>query len=563
MADTGDKELATRSEGGLGQYRQVFTEMPMGRKLGFFAAAALVVAGFVALMLWVNKPDYQMLYSGLSQQDASAVVEKLKEIKVPYELSGDGTNILVPKDSLYEARLALASAGLPKGTGIGFEVFNEVKIGTTDFVQKINYQRALQGELARTIASFSEVEQARVHIVMPRESLFVEDEKKPSASVVLTLARGRMLKKSQIEGIVYLVASSVPDLTPDLVTVVDTNGNLLYRKPSDTQDFPAALTASQLEYQRSVEGALKGKVESMLEQVLGPGRAVVRVSADIDFTRTNSTQQIFDPDQVAVRSESRSQDESQNTGAMPEGSPDQRYNLATRNAAPEMVGEEGKSKSNRQNETTNFEISNTVKQSLTALGGLKRITVAVMVDGPYQEATSEEGAVTRTFQGRTPEEIRQLTDIVQKAVGYNETRGDEISVVNVPFAPVGEAGTVAVKDWQYYLDEYGGAMLNVVLVILFFLFVARPLIRHLTRPKPQAVEAGAGVGMEMAPAGPAMPVGPGAELPYGEEQEMAPEALEALAGPRKVGTRDMILALAQQDPEKTTSVLRAWIHENA
>ena len=557
MAESEERGLTSSPGAQLGQYRQAFFDMPAGRRMGFLSAAALVVGGFIALMFWVNQPDYQMLYSGLNQQDASAVVEKLKEMKVSYQLAGDGTTIKVPQESLYEARLALASAGLPKGSGIGYEVFNEVKIGTTDFVQKINYQRALEGELARTIASFSEVESARVHIVMPRESLFVEDEKKPSASVVLTLTRGRALGKSQIQGIVYLVSSAVPDLSPDMVTVVDTGGHLLYRKPAATGDFPAALTASQLDYQRSVEGSLKGKVESMLEQVLGSGRAVVRVSADIDFTRTNTTQQTFDPDQVAVRSETRSQEENQNAGPMPEGSPDQRYNLATRNAAPELVGEEGKSKSNRQNETTNFEVSNTVKQSLTALGGLKRITVAVMVDGPYDETTAEDGAVTRTFKSRAPEEMRQLTDIVKKAVGYNETRGDEISVVNVPFAPVGDVGVAATTDWRTYLDEYGSTVLNIVLGILFFLFVARPLIRYLTRPK--AVEER--VSVAAMPAGPAMPVGPGAELPSGEEQEMAPEALEALAGPRKVGTRDMILALAQQDPEKTTSVLRAWIRE--
>ena len=536
------------------QFREVLAEMPTGRKLALMGAVAAIVGGFVALLLWINQPSYQVLYSGLSQKDAAQVVEKLKELKVPFRLEGQGTVIKVPQENVYETRLALAGAGLPRGGGIGFEVFNEVKMGTTEFVQKINYQRALQGELARTIASFPEVDQVRVHIVMPRESLFIENEKQPSAAVVLRLSPGRTLSKRQIKGIVYLVASAVPGLKDNQVTVVDSNGNLLYRKDTDSPDFAAGLTASQLEYQQALENSFKAKVQSMLEQVLGRGRAVVRVAADIDFTRTSTEQEIFDPDKVAVRSETRSTEKSKNQGPAPLGSPDQRFSLAQRNASPGLSGAKAGSSSENENETTNFEISRTRKRTMRAIAGLKRLSVAVMVDGPYKETTTAEGKTTRTFTPRSAEQMRQLTELVRRAVGYDEKRGDKVTVANVPFALPSDVGTLASKGWQDYLSEYGRPALNLVLAILFFLMVVRPLLKFLTaraRPAP----AGA--------PGAARRVGPGEELPPG-----APEGeVEQLEGveppPRKMGTRDVIMALAQQDPERTTAVLRSWIHESS
>jgi flagellar M-ring protein FliF len=547
-------------------YRQAFAEMSTARRLGFLAAFALVLGGFVALLLWINKPDYQTLYSGLPQADSAQVVEQLKELKIPYKLEADGTTIMVPQASLYEARLAMASSGLPKGGGVGFEVFNEVKIGTTDFVQKINYQRALQGELARTIASFGEVDTVRVHIVMGQESLFVEEEKKPSASVVLGMRGNRALSKRQVQGIVHLVASAVPDLAPERVTIVDNKGNLLYKKEANTADFPGALTANQLEHQRNVENALKAKVQSMLEQVVGPGAAVVRVSTELDFTRTTTTERLFNPDQVAVRSETRSSEANQDGGQRPSGSPDNRFDLAQRNATPSAGGTGQGAESTRENETTNFEISSTTRQTTSGIGGLKRLSVAVVVDGPYTETTSAEGEVTRSFKPRSAEELRQLTELVRRAVGYDEQRGDEVSVANVPFAMPRDLGTAAAMGWMDYVEKYSMTGLNVLLGILFFLFVVRPLMKYLTTRAQEVAEGGgAMVAAGGAPGGARVRqvvVGPGEELPPGQEMEMEqPDMLEAMNQPRKVTTRDMILALAQQDPEKTTAVLRAWIRE--
>jgi flagellar M-ring protein FliF len=540
------QQQAEEAKGKASPFKEAWSDMTMGRRLMVMAAASLIMGGFIALLLWINKPDYQVLYSGLAQTDASKVVEKLKELKIPFQLEGDGTVVKIPQDQVYETRLAMASAGLPRGSGVGFEVFNEVKMGTTEFVQKINYQRALQGELARTISSFGEVDDARVHIVMPRDSLFVEEEKKPTAAVVLRLAAGRTLNKGQIQGIVHLVAGSVPDLDDAHVTVVDSKGNLLFRKDQDSAGFPAALTASQLEYQRTTESQISNKVQTMLEEVLGLGRAVVRVSADIDFTRTEEVKDLFDPDQAAVRSETRSTESSKNAGDLPVGAPDNRFTLAQRNAAPGL-DETGTSERKREDETTNFEISRTKRQTLKALGGLNKLSVAVMVDGPYKETVDKEGVTTRAFAPRSAQEMAQLSELVRRAVGYDENRGDEVTVANVPFALPPGAGAMAGVGWQEYLDKYGRQALNLILALLFFLMVVRPLMKYLVAKKAK----------EELPAE-AVRVGPGEELPPGEELEQ----LEGMDVSRQLGTRDMILALAQQDPERTTAVLRSWIHQN-
>jgi len=536
--------------------REAVGEMPMGRKLAVLGGGALLVGLFVSLMLWINQPQYKVLFSGLGQRDAAQVVAKLKDLKVPYSLSGDGGTVSVPEEQIHEARLALAGEGLPRGQGVGFEVFNKVDMGTTEFVQKINYQRALEGELARTIASFAEVREARVHIVMPRDSLFVEEEKKPSAAVVVDLASGRALSAGQLAGVVNLVASAVPDLTDERVTVVDTRGNLLFKKQADTPGFAAGLTASQLDYQRNYEKQLRAKVETMLEQVLGPGRAVVRVAGDIDFTRTQTTEDLFNPDQVAVRSESRNSDSSKAQGQPPTGSPDQRFNLAQQNATPSEGQEQ--SVSTREGETTNYEISRTQRQVSKAIGGLKRLTVAVVVDGPYKEEKGEGGQVTRTFTPRTAEEMRQLTEIVRRAVGYNEGRGDEVTLANVAFATAGDLGVAAGRGWQDYLREYARPMLNLVLGLAFILLVLRPLIRHFLAVRTREV-----VAVTTGPAG-AMGrrVGPGEELPGGAEGlSLEEQVLLEEGGPKKPSLREQIMALAMQDPDRTTAVLRAWIRQ--
>ncbi len=557
MADELTTTPSTRPGAGrptqLSNARQAYKDMPLGRRLAMLAVAALLVAGIWAGALWFARDNYQVLYSGLNQQDAAQVVNKLKDLKVPYTLENNGSIIKVPEQSVYETRLSMASEGLPKGHGVGFEVFNKVEMGTTDFVQKINYQRALQGEIARTISGFEEVIDAKVHIVMPRDSLFVEEEKKPSAGVVVNLAAGRTLSRSQIAGIVHLVASSVPDLTDDHITIVDSRGNLLYRKAVDSPDFAAGLSGTQLEYQKEFERTLKYKIESMLEDVLGHGRAVVRVAADIDFTRTSTVQTLVDPDQVAVISENSQTETSKNMGLGPQGSPDQRFTLAQRNANPNT--DQGAGEHNLENTVTNFEPSRTSRNITQAIGGLKRLNVAVVVDGPYLDEANEEGRLVRTFQPRNEQDMQSLTNLVRRAMGYNQDRGDELTLANVPFAASLEASLPQPPGVKDYLFDYGKPALIAALVLIALLLVLRPLLKFLNSRQAQAPgQKSAGV---------LRTVGPGEALPPGGVvQELESDLmLEEDEPPQRLTLREQILLLVQQNPERAVTILRSWIRE--
>ncbi|MBW2147902.1 MAG: flagellar M-ring protein FliF, partial [Deltaproteobacteria bacterium] len=246
--------------------------MSPGQKIILFLVSAFIFSGFCVMILWSNQEEHSILFSNLSMQDAGAIVEKLKEQKIPYEISGDGSIIRVPAAVVYETRLSLASQGLPRGGGVGFEIFDKSSIGTTDFVLRLNYRRALQGELARTISQFQEIEGARVHLVIPRRSPFFSEEEKARASVAIRLRPGASLARGQVQGIVHLVASSVEALQPSSVTVVDTHGKILSGSPPLSD--PVFLSNSQIEYRRSVEKDIERRIESMLEKVLGPGKAI-------------------------------------------------------------------------------------------------------------------------------------------------------------------------------------------------------------------------------------------------------------------------------------------------
>ena len=284
----------------LSQIRAIIQTLSAGKMMALFMLVAATVAGLVVLISWSGRPDYMPLYSHMAPDDAGEVVASLREKKIEYRLSHDGGTIEIPRDKIYEVRLDLASQGLPRG-GTGFEVFDNAKLGMSEFVQNINYQRALQGELSRTINGLAEVESSRVHIVMSERTLFVEDEEPATASVILKLRRGRYINDEQIQGIVHLVSSSVPRLTPENVTVVDESGKML----AGFKDKPSAakLIADQLEFQERKEKMLEKRVMSMLEKVLGRDRAIVRVACDLDFVQQEKTEEMYLPENQVVRSE--------------------------------------------------------------------------------------------------------------------------------------------------------------------------------------------------------------------------------------------------------------------
>ena len=519
------------------QVQDGFTALSPSRKFMVLGIIAAVVAGFVVLMLWANRPDFQVIYSGLSPEDAGAIVAKLKERKVPFQLAANGTAVMVPKEVIEETRLYLATEGLPAGGAVGMELFNKVSLGATDFVQRLNYQRALQGELERTIKKIREVNQVRVHLNIPKESLFIEEAREPSASVMLKLHAGRTLTRSQLEGIVHLVASSVEGLKARNISVVDASGGLLYSM--DEEADGALMTAKQIEYRRNLEKTMADRVTSMLERVVGPGKALARVTADLNFQQISTSEEIYDPDRSGVRSEQRSTEKSSGPGRGVSGVPTERYETGGR--PREAAAAEGQQEIfEKSEETTNYEITRINRQTVTPGGEIKRLTVAVMVDGTYTEEVKE-GKKVKTFVPIPENKKKDLADLVKSAVGYDETRGDIVEVRSVPFFTPEEFKVGLIERLADFLRQYSKLAFNVLLIVLFFLFIVRPVVAWIKR------ESEAGL---LAPP-------PPEALPAAEEAEALPEP-EVEKGRL---TRDQVLTVARQNPERTVNLIRSWIDE--
>jgi flagellar M-ring protein FliF len=506
--------------------------------------------GFGSLIFWNSRPDYQVLFSSLSQEDAGEMLAKLKEKKIPYQLANNGTTVLVPRDQVYDTRIALAAEGLPKGGGVGFEVFDRTSLGTTDFVQKLNYQRALQGELSRTIRQIKEVEQARVHIVTPKESLFVEEQKKSTASVFIKTRSGMTLGASQVEGIVHLVASAVEGLEPGNITVVDTSGKILSKRTE--QSLIGQLTTGQLEYQRNIEEGLRKKIQGMLEEVLGMNRAIARVSTEIDFQEISIVEESYDPKSV-IRSEQRSLEKSSATSGGPPSKETKSEAPPERKPAPGKPGLSAEvsskaspplsaSSSERQNEIRNYEISKINKQIRNPVGTIKKISVAVVVDGTYKEVPGEKGRKTREYVSRPPEEMKNLEAIIKRAMGFDEKRGDQVELINMPFSwSLAEEELKPDKRmvWKEYVVDFYKPAVSLLLALLFIFFVVRPLLKRRS-PLPQEK---------------------GAPLLAEGDQSAFPEAPQVTRGEKPLEIRDQTLKLIQKDPSKTAGIIKTWLHE--
>jgi flagellar M-ring protein FliF len=497
--------------------------------MGLLIALAALGTALMVYVLWApSGGDYQVLYANLSQQDAGDIVAKLKEKSVPYELSGGGSAVLVPSDKVYELRLTLASEGLPRGGNVGFEIFNQQSLGTTEFVQKLNYQRALQGELVRTISQFPEVEDVRVHVVMPKESVFIDDYEPASAAVVLKMRPGRTLSRRQVEGMVHLVSAAVEGLKPENVKVVDMSGRILYAR--EEAGSTGALSSSQLEYQRSLEDGLKRKVEGMLEKVLGPGKAIARVSADVDFTQQSLTQEIFDPDSAVARTRQHSQETSSGQAGLALGipGPDDDANQSGEGTS----ARDSKERFRRSQESISYEISKLAKQVVSSVGTLKRLSVAVIIDGVYKEAEGGE----KTFVPRSKKELASFEAIVKRAVGFDEERGDQVEVTSIPFVLPEEAPAQS-EGWLRLLGRVFSAA---NLWMLAKLAVALLLIFFVLRPAATGLARGGWGGAATLPAG-------STRLELGMSEGKRLEA------------RQEAMLLARSDPEKTAELLRGWL----
>jgi flagellar M-ring protein FliF len=503
------------------QLRNFWQQRTLGQRIALVGGVVAVVGLGIWLLSLAMRPEMRVLFSGLDAQDAAAIVEKLKEQGIPYELADQGTTIRVPASVLYDVRLQVAAQGLPSKSVVGYEIFDKSAFGMSDFVQKLNYRRALEGELARTISTLEEVQSARVHIVIPERTLFEEQQRKPTASVILHLKEGRSLSRLNIEGIQHLVASSVEGLEPTAVTVVDQRGRLL-SEPARQPGSLAGLTQSQYELQQRVDQYLTAKVQSLLDGVLGVGNAVVQVATELDFTQIERTREDFDPERQVVRSE-QTVSESSSVG--------------------DTVGGQRPGGIQRSNSIINYEIARTVERITNVPGAIKRLTVAALINGTTQ-FVQENGQWKRVYIPRTQEEMDKLTEIIKNAVGYDPARNDQVSVVNVQF-DTGEEPQPP-RRWYELAPEQWVRLLLVLGAILLGIFALRNILRSpLVRPHIEVVPA------EMVPAipqlAPETPVLPSAEgvpaLP-GEVLEELPSGMPQAELEARI--RHRLEALTQQ-----------------
>lgn len=469
----------------------------LGNKLLLVFAAAAVIAVMVVFWLWSQQPDYRVLFSNYSDKDGGSIVAALEKMNVPYKFSDSGTAILVPAAQVHQARLKLAADGLPKGGNIGFEILENQKFGVSQFVEQVNFQRALEGELERSIQSIGAVEMARIHLAIPKATVFVRDQQQPTASVLLNLRAGRSLDAQQVGAVVHLVASSVPNLPVANVTVVDQNGNLL----SDTSKKMGAnnLDPTQLKYIDDIQQSIVKRVESIITPIVGAKNVRAEASAEIDFSSIEQAAETFKPNQkpddAAIRSLQSNESQTSNGGGA-SGVPGALSNQPPANATAPITAPVGTASgattaeavpvNNQKNIMTNYEVDKTVRYSQQGMGGIKRLNVAVVVNN--MPVVDKKGKVT--YRPLTAAEKTQINDLAMQAMGFNKERGDALTVVNSSFAGEPVEIIPEVPLWKNpETIEYGKDALRflvgIVVLLMLYKRALSPMLRKLTTPSPK------------------------------------------------------------------------------
>jgi flagellar M-ring protein FliF len=538
----------------LDNFTQLMNRIGLPRLAAMATVAVLMLGFFAFLIMRAQTPNLAPLYTGLSLEDSSAIISELQTMNTPYELRGEGDTILVPRDQITTLRMTLAGSGLPQRGQVGYEIFDQQStLGATSFVQNINNVRALEGELARTINSLTRIKSARVHLVLPERELFRRERKDPTASIVLSV-RGE-LASGEIRAIQHMVSSAIEGMSPTHVAIVDDQGNLLASGSGD--DAEGALSGQAAERTLSYENRMRTRVEDMLANVVGAGRARVEVSAEIDFNRSTTTQETFDPESQVVRSSQIRETENLSGGA------DGQVTVA--NELPGASGNNGNTateKGTSTEEVTNYEISKTTQTAVTEAGQIKRLSVAVVVDGVY----TDEGDGNVTYAPRSAEEVTQILTLVRSAVGYSETRGDSVEVVNMQFAERPELaapGTDASGGLLDFTrdDLMNGAEMAVTLLIALALvfFVMRPLLKKVLTPetKPLSLPSAAEVGH-------AGTLGPDGRVINEEPDEPKDKTPAWVANAKSMGetqlqTLKMVGDLVEENPKQAALIVRDWL----
>ncbi|MFJ7500439.1 flagellar basal-body MS-ring/collar protein FliF [Serratia grimesii] len=531
-------------------------------KIPLLIAASAAIAIVVALLLWVKSPDYRVLYSNINDRDGGAIVTQLTQMNIPYRFAENGAALLIPADKVHETRLRLAQLGLPKGGAVGFELLDQEKFGISQFSEQINYQRALEGELSRTIESLGPVQNARVHLALPKPSLFVREQKSPSASVTLTLQPGRALDDGQINAIVYMISSSVAGLPPGNVTVVDQSGRLLTQSDGAGRD----LNAAQLKYANEVENRYQRRIEAILAPMVGSANVRAQVTAQIDFATREQTDEEYQPNQLpnkaAVRSKQMSQSDQiggPQVGGVPGALSNQPSAPAVapiETAKPAATGNNANTantaaprsvatgpQNSRHDETTNYEVDRTIRHTQQKAGTVQRLSVAVVVN---YSGTDKNGKPLPMSK----DQLAQIESLVRESMGFSSTRGDTLNVVNAPFTD-NEVTGGELPFWQSqsFIDRLFDAG-RYLLVLL----VAWLLWRKLVRPQLQNRQAVQKAALAAANA------------PMVKPADSTKQSNEELAQHRKSQQRvsaevqsQRIRDLADKDPRVVALVIRQWM----
>ena len=539
---------------------QRLSALDRAQRMRLGAGVALLVAAAVAAVVMGRQPDYRVLFSNLGDKDGGAVVAQLSQMNVPYKYSEGGGAILIPAERVHDVRLRLATQGLPKGSVAGFELMESSKFGMTQFQERLNFQRGLEGELTRSIQALSSVQSARVHLALPNQNGFFREQQKPSASVRVSLHPGRILDRAQLAGIVHLVASSVPELAPSAVSVLDDTGKLLSQSPDSTAG--AEINAQQLLYVQQLELQYSRRIMDILEPVVGRDNVKAQVTAEVDFSQTESTSEQFRPNQTPDASAVRSQQVLESRGSATKtatGVPGAVANqppapsaapINGANPAPNAGGQQGtEEQSNKRESTTNYEVDKTVKVVRGSTGAVKRLSAAVVVN--YQSTEDKGKTVTKAL---TPEQIEQMTGLVRETIGFNRERGDSVNLMNTPFQ-VTAVPTTDTPLWkQPEVIDLAKTFAWPVGAVLFAALVLMGLVRPALK------------GTAAAKAGAAKPVA-GGQLDALEAETPERPALAAPARKDEVlpATPEQLRledarTLAKENPVAVANILKTWLN---
>jgi flagellar M-ring protein FliF len=529
--------------------------LPAKNKFGLGLGLAALAAVVMAMTMWSGQSDYKVLYANLSDKDGGAIITQLSQMNVPYRHADGGAAILVPAAKVHDVRLKLASAGLPKGSVVGYELMDGARFGQTQFQERLTAQRGLEGELTRSITAMAAVQNARVHLALPNQNGFFREQQKPSASVLLTLHPGRTLERAQVAGIVHLVSSSVPEMNPKAVSVLDQTGALL----TASGDAQSGLDAQQLQYVNQVESGYAKRIFELLEPLVGRDNLRATVTADVDFSQTEATAEEFRPNQgadasVAIRSQ-QTTEQSGGNAAPPSGVPGAVSNQPPQQVTAPVSGATqplqaaqagGGTGSSRRDAVTNYEVDKTVRVTRNATGTVRRLNAAVVVN--HRVATDAKGKTTAT--PLSAEEIEKLTALVRESIGFKQERGDSVKVINAPFKadPLAKVEPLPVWKQPEVLDMLRAAAapgaLALVALLVFFGMI-RPAMKAALAPPP-------------APT-------PGSQLSavVDDANVLSPAQLPALAAPKATVHLEGARALAKENPAAVANIVRNWVSGEA